>query len=345
MKTKNIKIRTGIFLAVLVTALAGWTILGLPYYKYAMKPVVEKSGFLCIPTGSTFEQEVELLVGNGFINDGATFRSYAHKYGYDTLIRPGRFRIDSAGTYKRLFFTLKKRAQSPVKVTFNNIRTFDQLAGRISRYIEADSASLMNTFRNDSIVLAMGFNHETFLGMFIPNTYEFYWNTSAEGFVRKMKTEDDRFWEKREEKRLATGLSRNEVMTLASIIFEETKYQPEMPTMAGVYINRLRIGMPLQADPTVKFAMGEFSLKRVLIKHLGTDSPYNTYKYAGLPPGPICIPEIAAVDAVLNYEKHAYLYFCADPGLTGKHRFAQTPGEHERNRAAYIDSINRKGIK
>ena len=181
--------------------------------------------------------------------------------------------------------------------------------------------------------------------MFIPNTYEMYWNSSADDFIRRMKKESDRFWKSRDAKLARTGLSRDEATTLASIVYEETKRKDEMPVVAGVYINRLKRGMPLQADPTVKFAVGDFSIKRVLYAHLDVDSPYNTYKYSGLPPGPICMPSIAAIDAVLDYADHDYLYFCAKDDLSGAHNFAKTLADHNRNAAAYARALNRLKIK
>ena len=186
---------------------------------------------------------------------------------------------------------------------------------------------------------------QTFMAMFIPNTYEVYWNCSVNDLLQRMKRESDRFWASRDAKLARCGLTRNEAITLASIVYEETKRQSEMPVVAGVYINRLRRGMPLQADPTVKFALGDFSLRRILHKHLEVDSPYNTYRVVGLPPGPICMPSIAAIDAVLNYQEHDYLYFCAKEDLSGAHNFARTLAEHNRNARAYAAALNRLKIR
>ena len=181
--------------------------------------------------------------------------------------------------------------------------------------------------------------------MFIPNTYELYWNCSSDEFLSRMQRENERFWQSRERKLARTGLNRIEAYTLASIVYEETKRTDEMPRMAGVYINRLKRGMPLQADPTVRFALGDFSIRRVLNKHLEVDSPYNTYRHPGLPPGPICMPSIAAIDAVLDYENHDYLYFCAKDDLSGSHTFARSLAEHNRNAQAYARALNRRGIR
>ena len=191
-----------------------------------------------------------------------------------------------------------------------------------------------------------GFKPEEMIGMFIPNTYEVWWNITPEGLTERMKKEYDNFWnEERVAKLARTRLTQKEVTTLASIICEETRMTDEMPTMAGVYINRLRRGMLLQADPTVKFAIGDFTIRRVLNRHLEVDSPYNTYKYAGLPPSPICMPSIKGIDAVLNYKESNYLYFCAKEDFSGYHNFARTLSEHNQNARRYANALNRAGIR
>ena len=232
-----------------------------------------------------------------------------------------------------------------MRVTFNNVRTLDRLAGSVSRRIEPDSATLAETLTDPATAERYGYTPQTFMAMFVPDTYEMYWNCSAGDFLDRMKRESDRFWKEREAKLARSGLSREEAVTLASIVYEETKKKEEMPRVAGVYVNRLRRGMPLQADPTVKFALGDFSIRRVLFAHLEVDSPYNTYKHAGLPPGPICMPSIAAIDAVLDFEAHDYLYFCAKDDLSGAHVFARTLPEHNRNAQAYARALNWRGIR
>mgnify|MGYP000734869408 CR=1 FL=1 len=225
-------------------------------------------------------------------------------------------------------------------------RTPAQLAGKLGRQFDADSASFAQVLTSDSLARTLGFDSVTLFSMFIPNTYEFYWTASPQEFVTRMKREYDRFWAAgRDEKRDRSGLSRLEVMTLASIVYEETRKVDEMPRIAGVYINRLRRGIPLQADPTVKYAMQDFGLRRILYKHLKYPSPYNTYVNKGLPPSPICMPSIDAIDAVLGYERHDYLFFCARPTFDGYHNFARTLREHNANARAYSAELNRRRIK
>ncbi|MEA3317340.1 MAG: endolytic transglycosylase MltG, partial [Bacteroidota bacterium] len=235
--------------------------------------------------------------------------------------------------------------QKPLKLVFNNIRNIENLAGRVAKKIEADSSAIVNLMHNNKFIEELGFNKYTYTCIFIPNTYEFWWNTSAKSFVLRMHKEYLKFWNtERKAKAKKLNLSKEEVITIASIVDEETYKNDEMPRIAGVYINRLRKRIPLQADPTIKFAVGDFSIKRVLTKHLKTESPYNTYKHYGLPPGPISIPSIAAIDAVLNYEHHKYLYFCAKDDFSGYHNFAKNLYEHNRNARAYRRALNKKRI-
>jgi UPF0755 protein len=236
--------------------------------------------------------------------------------------------------------------QTPLNVTFNNVRTKEDLAGKVSKYLIADSLSILNLFYDENKIGKFGFNTETYRAMFIPNTYQFYWTTSAEQFADRMKTEFDKFWsDERRKKAENINLSPVEVTVLASIVQSETAKNEEMTRIAGLYINRLNRGQLLQADPTVKYAVGDFSLKRILNVHLEVDSPYNTYKYAGLPPGPINFPETSAIDAVLNYEKHNYIYMCAREDFSGYHNFAVTLTEHNRNAAKYRRELDKLKIR
>ena len=220
------------------------------------------------------------------------------------------------------------------------------LTTRLARQLDADSAELMRALTDPQLAREVGTDSLQLFSIFIPNTYEFYWTVSPEDFVRRMRKEYDRFWTpERDAARRRSGLSRDEVMTLASIVTEETNKADEMPRVAGVYINRLRKGMPLQADPTVKYALQDFSLRRILHKHLRTPSPYNTYLNKGLPPSSIAMPSVAAIDGVLNFENHDYLFFCARPTFDGYHSFARTYGEHLANARAYSAELNRRNIK
>ncbi len=301
--------------------------------------------YLHIPTGSSYAQVVEIIEDLGCITNMSSFKWTSSRMGYPYSVKAGRYRINSGMNNKDLVTMLRAGLQTPVKVTFNSFRTPSQLAQRIAQQLEADSAEIAEAFKGNSIPLEYGFTQQTFVAMFVPNTYEFFWNTGKDGFFARMKKEFDAFWNSEREKRAkAMGLKREEVVTLASIVEEETVRADERPRVAGVYINRLKRGMPLQADPTIKFAHGDFGMRRVLTKHLTIDSPYNTYKHRGLPPGPINSPSISSIDAVLNYETHKFLYFCARPDYSGYHAFATNLDEHNRNAREYQRFLNRERI-
>ena len=308
---------------------------------------VVNEGYVLVPTGGSYPMLLDSLGNDGdHLKNMGKFRNTAKIYGLNKAVRPGRYKLSEGMSYTDVVKMFQRGLQTPIRVTFNNIRTLPQLAGRIARQLEPDSATLAAVLLADTTAARYGFTPETMIAMFLPNTYEFYWNSSPSSFLDRMKKEYDRFWtETREEKLKTTGLSRTEAITLASIVYEETKMSDEMPKVAGVYINRLQRGMPLQADPTVKFALGDFTLRRILNRHLTVDSPYNTYRYAGLPPGPICMPSVKAIDAVLDYDHHNYLYFCARPDFSGYHNFATTLTEHNRNAQAYARALNQRGIR
>jgi UPF0755 protein len=238
---------------------------------------------------------------------------------------------------------LRSGAQTPVSVTFNNIRKLDDLAGKVSRQIEADSLSLIRCWRDREFLRSLQTSPEKVMMIFIPNTYEFWWTTDTYEFTARMHKESGKFWdESRKLKARAAGLSMEQVVILASIIEKETQKDDEKPVIAGVYINRLRKGWPLQADPTVVYAVGDFEMKRVLTVHTQIDSPFNTYKHTGLPPGPICLPSISSIDAVLSFKKHDYMFFCAKADFSGYHAFSRTLREHNRFAKAYQMALNSK---
>lgn len=335
-----------------VLALAGLMLIGvvavngLAYYTYAVKSAVIKNGFVDMPTGASISQQAALLKSEGFLKDTVDFMAMARRFDYRNP-KPGHYKLEKGMTFRSLLGKLRTGNQTPVRVTFNNIRSLERLAGSVSKFIEADSASLLAAFKSGTVASEYGFDKADFISMFIPDTYELYWTVTPEEFIARMNKEYERFWSagERDAKRKSLGLSRKEVSTLASIVIEESKYVPEQPRIAGVYINRLRKNMPLQADPTVKYAVGDPTLKRILFKHLELESPYNTYKHTGLPPGPIYCPPKSAIDAVLDYEKHNYLYFCASPDLSGRHRFATTLSQHNANAKQYAAALDRAGIK
>lgn len=275
------------------------------------------------------------------------FDFYAKHLDLESSIKPGHYIMEPGMNVIELVRMLKLGLQTPVNVTINNVKTPQYLAGKLSRQIMADSAQIVKVLTDEQLAKSLGFTSPlTMFSMFIPNTYEFYWTVTPEEFVERMRTEYKRFWnEERDAKRKRSGLSRTEVMTLASIVYEETRKVDEMPRIAGVYINRLRQGIPLQADPTIKYAMQDFGLRRILYRHLKYQSPYNTYINKGLPPSPICMPSIDAINAVLNFEKHEYIFFCARPTFDGYHNFARTLREHNANARAYQKELNKRKIK
>jgi len=318
-------------------------------FRTVMSPNVAtpdgKEAVIYIPTGSTFDDVTAILSEADILVNLKSFTWVAKKKDYPDNIHPGRYVIGNGINNNRLVNMLRGGLQSPVNVTFNNLRDIDQLAGRIGKQLEADSTSISNLLHNQDYIGQLGFNDRTIPALFLPDTYEFYWNTDAEGFVNRMFQEYNKFWnEERRQQASSKGLSPIQVSTLASIVNKETNMSDEMPRVAGVYLNRLKNNWLLQADPTLIFAWNDYTLRRVLEYHKQIESPYNTYKYVGLPPGPICIPSIAAVKAVLNAEDHHYFYFCAKEDFSGYHNFAKTLAEHNRNAAKYQQALNQRGI-
>lgn len=318
-------------------------------YKQIYGPNTRTSGqtefYLYIPTGSDYEDVVALLESNKLIRNRKTFDWAASKKKYPVNIHPGRYRIKNNMSNNELLNMLRSGLQEPVDVVINMARTPEELAGKIAAQIEADRDDLVKLMHDETYLENLGFNRQTILGMFVPNTYEFWWNTSAEGFFERMYKEYDKFWNRERTARAREmNFTPNEVTTLASIIINETNKEEEYRRIAGVYINRLNQGIRLQADPTVKYALGDFERKRILKADTYVNSPYNTYLHAGLPPGPIALPVIKAIDAVLHYEKHDYLYFCAKEDFSGYHNFARTLDQHNKNARSYQKALNRRNI-
>jgi UPF0755 protein len=321
----------------IATILAG--VRAYQLYGFIFQKNVQKDYILFVTAKTTFETVCDSLEKNGVLKNMRAFRWVARRKDCYN-IKAGRYHFREGMNTNQAVNMLRAGLQEPVHLIFNNIRTKEQLASVVSKYLEADSASVMSLFEPETIS-GYGFTVETFPAMFIPNTYEFWWTTTAQEFGDRMKQEFEVFWnEERKQKAAAINMTPMEVATLASIVQEETNKQSEKAKIAGVYINRLRKGMILQADPTVKFAVGDITLRRILNRHLETDSPYNTYLYAGLPPGPITFPEIQSIDAVLNFEKHNLLYFCAKEDFSGFHNFSRTQAEHARNAALYHAALN-----
>ena len=291
-----------------------------------------------------YGQAVDSLMPH--IRHRRAFEAYARRIDLGATFKPGHYVLKPGMSVIEVARMLKLGLQTPVRVTINNVRTPAQLAGKLARQIEADSATIVGALTDPATARKAGLDSVTLFSMFIPDTYEFYWTVSPAQFIERMRREYDRFWTpQRDAKRQRSGLSRLEVMTLASIVYEETRQSDEMPRIAGVYINRLRKGWPLQADPTVKYALQEFGLRRILHRHLKYPSPYNTYINKGLPPSPICMPGRNAIDAVLDFERHDYMFFCARPTFDGYHDFARTLREHNANARAYSAELNRRKIR
>ena len=265
---------------------------------------------------------------------------------YSDNVKTGRYEIGCSDGVYSVFKKLKNGLQQPVMVTVPSARTLDQIAAKVSGYLMIDSTEISELLTAPDTPAEYGFNAQTLPCMFIPNTYDFYWNVSATKFLNRMKKEYDAFWSgERKQKADAMKLTPVEVSTLASIVDEETANNAEKPIIAGLYYNRLQRGMKLQADPTVKFAMNDPSIRRILNRMLTTDSPYNTYMHEGLPPGPIRVPSVQGIDAVLNYQHHDYLYMCAKEDFSGTHNFACTSAEHAANARRYAAALNARGIK
>ncbi len=301
--------------------------------------------FVHVPTHSTFDDLVTTLKKDNIIRSAWSFRLTAKWMAYiRPEIRAGRFKIQPGWSNFRLIYHLSSGKQSTVKLILHDERTLEEVAGKVARYIEPDSAFLLTKFNDPVFLKPYGFSPINLMSLFIPNTYDFYWNTSIESFLERMQVEHQKFWDadNRRQKAADLNLSPKEVYTLASIVERETNQKKERPRVAGLYLNRLRIGMRLQADPTAVFGSGDYDTPRVTRWHLQYDSPYNTYIYAGLPPGPISMASISSIDAVLNAEKHKYLYMCARPDETGFHNFAKNLEAHNVNARKYRKWLDQK---
>jgi len=307
----------------------------------------EKDITIQIKSGTSLEQITELLIGNAIIKEKSTFKWVCSVMKFNG--KSGQYRIPkNIKSYHALVVILRSK-QVPVKLTFNNFRLISQLAGHISRFIEADSLSVLSAMTATDFLDANGLKPETAISLYIPNTYEMFWDTDAASFVNKMQVEHKKFWDStRLEKAKKINLSPAEVYTLASIVDAETTYVPEKKRVAGVYLNRLKTkGWKLEADPTVVFAGGDFTVRRVTNDLLKINSPYNTYQNAGLPPGPIRMASVSAIDAVLDAEVHDYMFFCAkvpEPGQPAQHAFARNGAEHGNNARLYRQWLNSQKI-
>jgi UPF0755 protein len=337
----------------LLVLIIAFSVLGISmtfyFYQVFFSPNVllesEQPVALRIPSNANYKYVANKLYEDQIISDAVSFGFVAKVLDYQELVKPGLYTIKPDMTNLELVRLLRSGDQTPVKITFNNVRTKEDLAEKITANLEIDSTQFLNMIQDSVYIRKFDFDEETIMSMFIPNTYEVWWNTSPEALFDRMYREYNDFWtDARKEKANQMGLSQKEVSTLASIVQAESQKSDERPRIAGVYLNRLRLNMPLQADPTLVFALGDFSLKRVLNIHKETESPYNTYKYAGLPPGPINLPDINSLDAVLNAEDHKYLYFCAKEDFSGYHAFATSLSQHNANARRYQAALNKARI-
>lgn len=305
----------------------------------------EKRSYFYIGTGETMEDVLQNFEKSGKIRRLKGLAWVMDQKNYANHVNPGCYELTHGMDNNVLVNMLRSGMQSPVNLTFNNCRTLEDFTGKIARQIELDSASLLSALKDEEVVKPYGFSVNTIAVMFIPNTYQVFWDITADEFIKRMHKEYLAFWSvDRLKKAEEIGLSPVQVSILASIVDEETIKEDEKSMVAGVYINRLKRRIRLQACPTLKFALGDFSIRRLQNKDKQIDSPYNTYKYYGLPPGPIRQPSISGIDAVLNYQKHRYLYFCARADFSGYHVFAKTLAEHNRNARKYHRALNDERI-
>lgn len=352
---KKRKKRFWVFLFFLVAlSIGAWK--AIPYAKiwwFAHQPALHIEGAdeldFFIPSGATEDTVFQRLAQKKLLRNEAAYRLLAEKMNYrGMLVVPGKYVLTSSMTHRDMITHLRAgNGRVEVNVTFHNVRFLEDLCVRVTENIEAEATDLCRLLKSEEFISKYGFNRRTIISMFLPDTYRMQWNTGAEELVERMATEYKKFWnENRQAKAKSIGLTQSEVTTLASIVYEEQNtHLDEHPKIAGLYINRLRDGWPLQSDPTVKFALGDFEKKRIYFADLEVESPYNTYKNKGLPPGPICVPPKSALDAVLNYEKHHYYFMCAQPGGTGYHNFARTNAQHEVYARQYHQWLRAANVK
>lgn len=330
---------------------AAFVIITVTFYGYQITQTanfqINKSDkFLFIPEKADFKTVLDILKSEQMVQDVVSFAFMSKLMNYQKNVKPGRYLVKRNMNNLAMIRMLRAGLQEPTRLTFNNLRLLDDFTEKVSEAMDFEKEELDSLLLNPKFTAKYGFDTTNILSLFLPNTYQFYWNTSAEKFVEKMHKEYKKFWnEKRLNQAKALKFSPQQVSVLASIVQAETSKNTEKPRIAGVYLNRLREKMKLQADPTLVYALGDFSIKRVLDVHKAIDSPYNTYKYEGLPPGPINMPDIQTIDAVLNYEKHDYLYFCAKEDFSGFHNFAVNYAQHLKNAKLYQKALNMRGIK
>ncbi|GAB4197734.1 MAG: endolytic transglycosylase MltG [Thermoflexibacter sp.] len=342
---KRYKILVGIFIGLAVLLITA--VFYVFQLFFTANVLVDKSDkAVLIPENTSFKELLQIMEKDTILTDKISFAFVAKLLDYQGNIKSGRYLLRKNMSNLQAVRKLRSGAQDPVKVTFNNARLKSDLAGKICKNLALDSAEFLKLLNTPNFTAKYGFDTTTIMCLFLPNTYEFYWTVSVEKLMDNIKKEYDKFWTKeRLEKADKIGLTPVQVSILASIVESETKKKDEAKRIAGVYMNRLNQNDLLRADPTVIYAIGDFSKRRVLLRDLQFDSPYNTYQYSGLPPGPIYQPSVHSIDAVLNYERHKYMFFCAKEDFSGYHAFAVTFEEHKKNSKKFQDALDRLGIK
>ena len=307
---------------------------------------IKETTYVYVDSQKNFNDLCNQLKDSASCKSLASFKQLAYLIGYPDKMKTGRYAIEPGTGNLRLLKNLIGGLQSPIRITFNNIRLRTDLAQRLDDQLMVTKDELLPRFADSTYCAELGFTTETIQCMFIPNTYELYWDITPDNFMKRMQKEYKAFWTAdRLAKAAKIGITPVQVSVLASIVEEETAKADEMGMVAGLYLNRLQINMPLQADPTVKYAVGDVTLKRIMFEHLQVESPYNTYKHTGLPPGPIRVPSIKGINAVLNHDQHNYIYMCAKEDFSGRHNFASTLAEHAKNANRYRAELNRRQIK
>ena len=307
---------------------------------------VAKDEYVLVYKGTTLAQLADSLVHHGFIKSKTDLLRTAMIMRFqDRHVREGRFKIQPGWNNVKLLNEIAKGEMVPVKLVINPVRKIENLAAVLGKNLEHDSTEFVNALLEPDILKAQSLDSATMLSLFIPNTYEFFWHISPKGFIEKMAAENKKFWESkdRQQKLADLNMTKEQVYTLASIVDRETRNNSEKPAIAGLYLNRLRDGMRLQADPTAVYAYGDFTLKRITERQITFDSPYNTYMVSGLPPGPIYMASIAGIDAVLNHDRHNYIYMVARPDYSGLHDFSETFQSHVQKANKYRDWLTTQG--
>ncbi|TSD66380.1 endolytic transglycosylase MltG [Inquilinus sp. KBS0705] len=346
----NQKSSGGVFkkfiIALVVIIVVSLAATGVFYYLRFFGPnVTDKQEYLYIRTGWGYNDVYKTIKEQGIVNDTTTFAWAASNMKY-VKIKPGKYRLKAGMSNRSLINMLKAGNQEPVTVSFHNLRLKEQFAGFISKKLEPDSVAFLRLLDSAQFAAQYGFTTDNIYTVFIPNSYQVYWNTTPEKFFKRMYDNYQAFWTpERKQKAAALNLNEQQVSVLASIVDAEALHDDEMPIIAGLYLNRLQKGMKLQADPTVIFAMNDFTIKRVLNRYLAKDSPYNTYLYKGLPPGPVMMPSVNAINAVLDHKKTDYIYMCAKEDFSGYHNFATNEADHKINARKFQQALNERNIK